>query len=1062
MGTELDRLFVTLEADLSNYQAGLKRAGADLDTFTRDAERKSTAAGKAIEAGLAAANNNARLTGQQVQQLGFQLNDIATSLASGISPFQTLAQQGGQVYQALSMNGGVAQGLAGVKNGIAENVTASRLLAGGFAAAGAAAVYLGYSYVSAQDDIKKGLTGIGAASGATVKDIDAIATRISVAKSISISAARDIATSIAATGKVNVGNIEGVAGLVPGYARIFGKDLETAGQEMATIFAEPIAGADLFIKKLGGINDQTRQLIQNLVEQGKRQEAINALQGAVSPVINAAQDARSPQRKLLDTILQRGSQALDFTGRVAAATVSPEGTDEDQLRDAQNRLAIARKAQSALPSLFGGQDSLANMAVEALQQNVDELTRKLADAAVAKDKAFDARKAEELSLAAGAIVRSLDPEGQALQKFENQLTALGGALATAVSNPDVAIDGGIEKAITQYGALQTKVDALRTAYAAGGVAAQNALRAADFSAQQAGLSSYERGLQAIVRQFADMAKAARESGTAAGEAAAKTYEAASGRAQDAYRTQNVERARGEISVPSDYYGLIRSAESGTNDRAVSETGAVGRYQFIKSTWLSLFQDVKSSRYAEIQKANTGADGTVDQKAVQAAVLALRNDPDLQEELVRALTIRNAASLDKEGFAPTSRNLYAAHNIGAGGASALLRAERDGRGGETAQSILDPISPNLTSANRAYYGGGKTVTESLAILQQKTLANSASARAAKEDVIATEAQTQSIGKSAVEASRLKSINDDLRASRERGEEAGLKFATAEDLLKASSTGLTGELKAQTDQILANADARSRASAVSLNTRFQTDQRESRAALGRTYEENAAYSQARSYGAAPGTDGFKQAYDGIRDLQGLTDAKNYTGSFLKDLNYDLMNAKSLGDAALSSVQRLLSKVADKGIDKIVSSLFAPSGGGAGIFDGIAKFFSAGFSGGGFTGAGGTYEPAGIVHRGEVVFSQEDVRRHGGVNVVEGIRRGLKGFAAGGIVGAMPRMPMAQAARPSSAGASVRMGDININAPGADREGLMQLRSYVDAGFQESRRTIGQQLAGWKENN
>lgn len=60
--------------------------------------------------------------------------------------------------------------------------------------------------------------------------------------------------------------------------------------------------------------------------------------------------------------------------------------------------------------------------------------------------------------------------------------------------------------------------------------------------------------------------------------------------------------------------------------------------------------------------------------------------------------------------------------------------------------------------------------------------------------------------------------------------------------------------------------------------------------------------------------------------------------------------------------------------------------------------GFSGGGYTGPGGKYEPAGIVHRGEVVWSQADVARAGGVGVVEGMRRGLAGYADGGVVGGL----------------------------------------------------------------
>lgn len=47
--------------------------------------------------------------------------------------------------------------------------------------------------------------------------------------------------------------------------------------------------------------------------------------------------------------------------------------------------------------------------------------------------------------------------------------------------------------------------------------------------------------------------------------------------------------------------------------------------------------------------------------------------------------------------------------------------------------------------------------------------------------------------------------------------------------------------------------------------------------------------------------------------------------------------------------------------------------------------GFSGGGYTGAGGVNEPAGIVHKGEVVWSQADIKRFGGVESVEAMRRG-----------------------------------------------------------------------------
>ena len=61
------------------------------------------------------------------------------------------------------------------------------------------------------------------------------------------------------------------------------------------------------------------------------------------------------------------------------------------------------------------------------------------------------------------------------------------------------------------------------------------------------------------------------------------------------------------------------------------------------------------------------------------------------------------------------------------------------------------------------------------------------------------------------------------------------------------------------------------------------------------------------------------------------------------------------------------------------------------------AVGFSDGGYTGTGGKYDVAGVVHKGEVVWSQEDVARSGGVNAVERARRGgISGYADGGVVG------------------------------------------------------------------
>lgn len=54
-------------------------------------------------------------------------------------------------------------------------------------------------------------------------------------------------------------------------------------------------------------------------------------------------------------------------------------------------------------------------------------------------------------------------------------------------------------------------------------------------------------------------------------------------------------------------------------------------------------------------------------------------------------------------------------------------------------------------------------------------------------------------------------------------------------------------------------------------------------------------------------------------------------------------------------------------------------------VASIAGVGFSGGGYTGPGGVNDPAGTVHKGEIVWSQSDIRKFGGVASVEALRNG-----------------------------------------------------------------------------
>lgn len=153
---------------------------------------------------------------------------------------------------------------------------------------------------------------------------------------------------------------------------------------------------------------------------------------------------------------------------------------------------------------------------------------------------------------------------------------------------------------------------------------------------------------------------------------------------------------------------------------------------------------------------------------------------------------------------------------------------------------------------------------------------------------------------------------------------------------------------------------------------------------------------------------------------TSVSQYVGKFESEIQ-KLAGASSKGmDTASAALERLagVTTQTTEGLGQFGGGLeslarnFASMGGGGGnilgsLFPGLGGFASKQLSGaiasgswglwsdGGYTGSGGVYEPRGIVHAGEVVWSQRDVARAGGPAVVDAMRLGRKGYSNGGVV-------------------------------------------------------------------
>ncbi|HAS6095392.1 TPA: phage tail tape measure protein [Vibrio vulnificus] len=167
---------------------------------------------------------------------------------------------------------------------------------------------------------------------------------------------------------------------------------------------------------------------------------------------------------------------------------------------------------------------------------------------------------------------------------------------------------------------------------------------------------------------------------------------------------------------------------------------------------------------------------------------------------------------------------------------------------------------------------------------------------------------------------------------------------------------------------------------------------------------------------------------------------------------LSFKDFASSIIADMARIAAQKAAAGLIEMGVSIFASAYGGSAASTGYNAGFtggydSIGFSSGGYTGSGGKYQPAGIVHKGEVVWSQEDVARAGGVGIVEmlrngliGYKEGLKGYASGGVVGGMPEISNA-----SGEASIVIHQEINANTQqsgGASQDQQAIAKAYADS--------------------
>lgn len=816
-----------------------------------------------------------------MQSLGFQINDVATMLAMGSSPFQVLASQGGQIFQVYQQSPTVFGDLA---RSIASVITPTRLLMAGLAAVGLSGFALFDRWENGQIRLQRALEGTGREAGVTRSRLNEMAEQSARRAGGSIGDARDTLAALANTGRIAPDMLGPIADQRRNVAATwFNNDAAQANEFLAKSFADPIRGYELLTERVGGATEAGRRNIRMMVEAGEADRARAEMLQLLIQRVGDYNKLTSTGSRTGDTISSAFWNSIDRfsaygaaefekmqernrAARAAArAAEPPPGTRE--LESQIRLLEENRRHLEANPNLWGDSERGA----QRYQQRLAEVNRDLAEA-----------------------TRKL-----------NELRSGSTTLATAIVYTRGARSEGAE----------TERDNRR-------------LRQGDIDAGARNAETMGQGLLQQQRRLDDLYN---------------RYETARKAADALYQLQGDPARQAERTARQ---GEMRDLRREIEERVNSRRGIFDRSGNFRIT-----------REELAGRATTPAEDFIDRSDRQRSI------DDAQYRGSRSA---------RRGAAQDSTRMMLEGN------SRIDQAEYDARIRRAGEDSDYAINRSLRIANS----------------ERERYARSAI------DGVRRQADAQQQGTQAVEAARFQQMLLS-QATQEYGQYGERVPMALRDRFRELGDEMAREV-VRANELRAAADLTFERMMIGMSPGEQNVAR-----LGRSiYGEN-----------------WQSMLDGptlsmARMNEQLKEGSQLASGFFQDLYQGARNSKGGFDFVAQAFLRMLDRMVVAQLDALAKGLFN-FGGGAGAFNplsligglfgggggaagGAAAFTGTtgtGWSGGGYTGPGAVNQFGGFVHKGEVVFSQRDVARHGGPAAVDAMRLGLAGYAAGGIAGGRP---------------------------------------------------------------
>ena len=215
------------------------------------------------------------MTDQQKMQVGYQLTDFFTQVASGQNAMIAFIQQGGQLKDTM---GGVGAALKAV----ASVFTPFKIAIGGIAAYFATIAYAAYQASEDIDKFNKSIALTGDYSGVTLEKFRGLSKEMAQASGTSIKDAKDALLGLMDSGKFTEQSIDAAQRAVLAYARVAGVSGAEAAKALAGALSGSASEAKSLNDKMNFLTLEQYKNIESLERLGKTQEAAREISIALT------------------------------------------------------------------------------------------------------------------------------------------------------------------------------------------------------------------------------------------------------------------------------------------------------------------------------------------------------------------------------------------------------------------------------------------------------------------------------------------------------------------------------------------------------------------------------------------------------------------------------------------------------------------------------------------------------------------------------------------------------------------------------------------------------------